>query len=117
METPKRVAVYTCLRCGHEWAARKAGRPRICPNHKCQSPAWDRARPAYVERPLTYRRLYPELHGLQPGESCFLAFDENRTPGEPDPRPERVINYERKKHGKQFEVIPTTSGLNVRRLQ
>lgn len=30
---------YQCERCGHQWAPRDAGKPRVCP--KCKSPYWD----------------------------------------------------------------------------
>ena len=34
----------TCLRCGHAWTRKTAKRPDVCPNPKCKSPYWDRAR-------------------------------------------------------------------------
>ena len=34
-------------RCGHEWLARSAERPHVCP--KCKSPRWDQ--PKLFERP------------------------------------------------------------------
>jgi DNA-directed RNA polymerase subunit RPC12/RpoP len=38
-----KVAVLSCLRCGHEWARRKReGAPIQCP--KCHSPYWDKER-------------------------------------------------------------------------
>ena len=33
---------YRCLRCGHEWIARKPGRPASCA--KCRNPRWDEPR-------------------------------------------------------------------------
>ena len=111
------LSTWTCLRCGHEWMPRRTGKPRNCPNQKCRSVAWDRERPAHAERPLTYRRLYPEIHELPVGGACFLAFDSDRiNKGWGDPHPERCVNYQRRKYGKKFEVMPTAFGLNVRRL-
>jgi len=103
-----------CLRCGWKWFPRKLGRPRLCPNHKCQSTAWDRPRPAHIERPLTYRRIHPELHELQPGETCFLPF-ERKNSESGDSRPARAVAYERRKFGKKFEIVPSASGLTVTR--
>ena len=46
----KRAAYWRCLRCGHEWPARKFGEdgrpipPKTCPNKKCRSPYWNRPR-------------------------------------------------------------------------
>ena len=41
----KRVTLYKCERCGHEWLPRKdAQYPKTCPNRKCRSPYWDRPR-------------------------------------------------------------------------
>lgn len=31
-----------CLRCGHKWFLRQAGKPMVCA--KCHSPYWDRPR-------------------------------------------------------------------------
>jgi predicted Zn-ribbon and HTH transcriptional regulator len=33
---------YQCERCGHNWAPREDGRPRVCP--KCKSADWNVAR-------------------------------------------------------------------------
>lgn len=35
----KEVRLYTCLRCGHKWANRKARTPKVCP--RCKSYDWD----------------------------------------------------------------------------
>lgn len=37
---------YRCERCGHEWAPRTEGEPKVCPH--CKSPYWStpRKRPA-----------------------------------------------------------------------
>jgi hypothetical protein len=34
---------HTCSRCGHTWIT-KNEHPKVCPNRKCHSPYWDRAR-------------------------------------------------------------------------
>lgn len=36
------LAGYRCARCGHEWVARSARKPTMCP--RCKSPYWDRER-------------------------------------------------------------------------
>ncbi|OPX57333.1 MAG: hypothetical protein A4E30_01682 [Methanomassiliicoccales archaeon PtaB.Bin215] len=39
------VPIYTCKRCGHEWAGRQGRpKPKTCPHPKCRSPYWDRER-------------------------------------------------------------------------
>lgn len=41
------ITVLSCrCRCGHEWVARQAERPLVCP--KCKSPRWDK--PKLYER-------------------------------------------------------------------
>ena len=41
----KRITVYRCERCGHEWTPRNTNRPpKVCPNPTCKSPYWDKPR-------------------------------------------------------------------------
>lgn len=50
----KKVTVYKCERCEHEWIPRDAlsekvpgdpkGLPKVCPNPKCKSPYWAKPR-------------------------------------------------------------------------
>ena len=37
-----KVKGFECERCGHQWAPREKGKPRVCP--KCKSPYWDKER-------------------------------------------------------------------------
>jgi len=36
--------VLTCTRCKHSWRPRGEELPTVCPNPKCKSPYWNRAR-------------------------------------------------------------------------
>lgn len=51
-----------CLRCGHDWDQRVAGRPRQCPN--CKSPRWDTPRLGAESpqvKPPAKKRAEPQL--------------------------------------------------------
>ena len=50
-----RVTERECLRCGHKWMPRKAGRTLRCPRPKCGSPYWDRPRVARIEGTMKRR--------------------------------------------------------------
>lgn len=106
------IELRECQRCGHKWFPRKVGVPNNCANKHCGSSAWDKPRPKSAEKKKTYGRIFPELHELNVGQSCNLYFCQKDI-GDGDARPIRAVNYERKKYGKKFNVIPSIQFIKV----
>lgn len=100
------VVIHTCLRCGHEWAGRKTGRPLVCPD--CKSKVWDQPRPAYG--PAATR--FPELDALEVGASVLITWDRALNP----PRAlARSIAQKHRNTAKQFWRIGQGPGVLVTR--
>ena len=61
------VSGKICLRCGHKWLPRKAGRPATCPS--CRDPKWDLAR---ENKEVEIPKRFQGLEDASPSELKFL---------------------------------------------
>ena len=61
------ISEEICLRCGHRWLPRKAGRPASCPS--CRDPKWDLAR---HDKEIELPKRFQGLEDASPSELKFL---------------------------------------------
>lgn len=106
-----------CHKCGHEWIS-KLECPKKCP--KCHRYDPWLAKPEKEEKELAIIKIrkYPIQH-LQVGESTVLPWV-HLPNGQPDTKAgdsmNRCVRQEAQRKGKKFETMPTSAGLNVRRI-
>lgn len=105
------MIICKCVRCGHEWATRKATRPTRC--GRCSAKYW--YRPARVPRikpvPHSVGRpaKYP-VHVLNVGEIMILPIINDNVPS----MRQSISAYGRRK-GKRYETLIVVAGLRVKR--
>ena len=115
------IKIWSCFRCGHEWASRKEGKPSRCPNHKCRSVNWfkPKARPKWVRKKWGRGRpsIYP-WGTMRVGDIAVVPWHRDDS-GYPDTQRNRGIensarNYA-KKNGVHMVINGMPSGLRVER--
>ena|SRR3990167_2017456 len=110
-----------CVRCGHEWYARKPERPLRCANRECARSYW--WRPARVRKdrllgPVGAPTKYP-FHNLQPGQRVLIPWF--NTPDGQNRDTKKILSLKSaiyshaRRTGKTFNIVPQVTGLEIHR--
>lgn len=106
-----------CLKCNHEWLT-KLDCPKKCPKCQRYDPWIPKGEKDENIVRLKRQSKYPIQH-LEVGESTVLPW-QHLPNGQPDTKAgdsmNRCVRQEAQRKGKKFETMPTSAGLNVRRI-